>query len=74
MRALAILSGILAPATVFAASGAGEVSSGILIWMFLGFCALVVVAQVIPALLMMFGIGKGIASVVKDELTSIKNK
>ena len=74
MRALAILSGILAPATVFAASGAGEVSSGILIWVFFGFCALVVVVQVIPAVLMMFGMAKGITSVVKDELTTGKNK
>ncbi len=74
MRALAILSGILAPATAFAASGVHEDNSGIFVWVFLGFCALIVVAQVIPAVLMMFGMAKGVASVVKDELAEAKSK
>jgi len=45
----------------FAAAGREE-GSGIFIWAFLGFCALIVVVQVIPAILVMFGIAKGVAS------------
>jgi hypothetical protein len=67
MRALAILMGILAPATAMAASGLSEDNSGIFVWVFLGFCALIVVAQVIPAVLLMTGMVKGAVSVMKDE-------
>jgi hypothetical protein len=37
-------------------------SSGILVLAFVGFCALVVVIQLIPALITMFGMLKGMAS------------
>lgn len=43
---------------VFAATGAREDSSGLLVWIFLGFCALIVVAQLIPAILMFSGMLK----------------
>ena len=72
MRALTTLMGILAPVTAFAASGAREDSSGIFVWVFLGFCALIVVVQVVPALMLMFGMAKGITSVVKEEMATIK--
>jgi hypothetical protein len=72
MRVLAMLMGIIAPVTAFAASGAREDSSGIFVWVFLGFCALIVVAQVIPAVLLMFGMAKGIGSVVKEEMATTK--
>ena len=67
MRALATVMGILAPVTAWAATGAREDASGIFVWVFLGFCALIVVAQVVPAILLMTGMVKGIASVVKEE-------
>jgi len=73
MRALATLMGNLAPVTAFAAAGAREDSSGIFVWVFLGFCALIVVAQVVPAILLMTGMVKGIVSVVKDEKIAVKN-
>jgi len=73
MRALITLMGIIAPATAMAAaSGVREDSSGIFVWVFLGFCALIVVAQVIPAVLLMFGMAKGITSVVKEEMATVK--
>ena len=72
MRALATVMGILAPVTAMAATGAREDSSGIFVWVFLGFCALIVVAQVIPAVLLMFGMAKGVASVVKDEMVTAR--
>ena len=72
MRALITIMGIIAPATAFAASAVREDNSGIFVWVFLGFCALIVVAQVIPALLLMFGMAKGITSVVKEEMATVK--
>ncbi len=72
MRVLATILGVIAPATAFAAAGVREDSSGIFVWVFLGFCALIVVAQVIPAILLMFGMAKGITSVVKEEMAPVK--
>lgn len=72
MRSIITLMGIIAPATALAASGVREDSSGIFVWVFLGFCALIVVAQVIPAVLLMFGMAKGITSVVKEEMATVK--
>lgn len=72
MKALAMVMGAIAPVTAFAASGAREDSSGIFVWIFLGFCALIVVAQIVPAILLMFGMAKGITSVVKEEIAAVK--
>jgi hypothetical protein len=74
MKSLTTLLGIIAPATAFAASESIEDNSGILVWTFLGFCALIVVAQVLPAVLSLLGITKGAASVVKEELAPAKAK
>jgi hypothetical protein len=46
--------------------------SGPLILLFLGFCALVVVIQCIPAIIMLYGMIKGTASVVNDERVEAK--
>ncbi|MBK5274752.1 MAG: hypothetical protein JJE30_06845 [Desulfuromonadales bacterium] len=46
--------------------------SGPLILLFLGFCALVVVIQCIPAIIMLYGMVKGTVSVVKDEIAEAK--
>jgi hypothetical protein len=34
-------------------------NSGLFVWIFLGFCALIVVAQLIPAAMVLFGLVKG---------------
>ena len=60
MKALATLMGIIAPATAFAASGASEENSGIFVWIFLGFFAVIVVGQLIPAVMLITGLVKGI--------------
>lgn len=44
-----------------AAAGVREDHSGILVWAFLGLCALIVVAQLMPAVLMLIGMAKGFA-------------
>ena len=35
-------------------------NSGLLVWIFLGFCALIVVAQLIPAAMVLLGVVKGV--------------
>lgn len=47
--------------------------SGPLILLFLGFCALVVVIQCIPAIIMLYGMIKGAVSASKDERVTVKN-
>jgi hypothetical protein len=75
MRALiTTIVGTLAPVTAFAASGLSEDNSGIFVWVFLGFCAMIVVAQVIPAVLLMTGMVKGLVAVVKDETATVTSK
>ena len=59
------------PAAAFASGGRVD-ESGIFIWVFLGFCAMIVVAQVVPAVLLMVGMAKGVASVVKEEMAPAK--
>jgi hypothetical protein len=71
MRALPALLGILAPVSAFASGGRVD-DSGIFVWVFLGFCALIVVAQVVPAVLLMTGMVKGLASVMKVEKDAAK--
>ena len=45
------------------ASTAGRVDhSGFIVWAFLGFCALIVVAQLVPAVMVMLGVVKAVAS------------
>lgn len=46
--------------------------SGPLILLFLGFCALVVVIQCVPAIIMLYGMIKGTVSVVNDERVEVK--
>ena len=60
MRALATLMGIIAPATAFAASGASEEGSEIFVWIFLGFFAMIVVGQLVPAVILVTGLVKGL--------------
>jgi hypothetical protein len=54
----ALMMTIGSASSAFAASGAREDNSGFFVWIFLGFCALIVVAQVMPAVLMMLGFAK----------------
>lgn len=62
MKALAMIMGIIAPATALAASGASEEGSGIFIWIFFGFFAVIAVFQLIPAVMLVTGLVKGITA------------
>jgi hypothetical protein len=74
MKTLATIIGTIAPATAFAASTPRVDDSGLFVWIFLGFCALIVAAQLMPALLLMFGMAKGLKDVVKGEAKTVEHK
>ena len=58
---MATISAILFSALpAFAAEGARQDHSGLVVWIFLGFCALIVVAQLVPAIMMMIGFARGV--------------
>ena len=58
LSSLAIVLLLSAPA--FAVDTAVTYSSGLLVLLFVGFCALIIVAQLVPAVLMLFGMTKAI--------------
>ncbi len=58
----AVTAATMATAAPAFAAPAYTDNSGLLVWSFLGFCAVIVVAQVLPALMMMVGIVKGVAT------------
>ncbi len=59
------IAGIVPAATAFAATGAREDNSGIFVWIFLGFCALIVIGQLLPAVMMVMGFAKGLGKEAK---------
>ena len=60
-RATAAVATLAAVTPAFAAPTYTD-NSGLLVWSFLGFCAVIVVAQVLPAVMMMVGMVKGVAT------------
>ena len=59
--ATAVAATMATAAPAFAAPTYSD-NSGLLVWSFLGFCALIVVAQVMPAVMMMVGVVKGLST------------
>jgi hypothetical protein len=66
MRIIATLAGVLTPVSAFAATGLTESNSSIFVWIFLGYCTLIVIAQFIPAVLLFASMVKVIVSVVTE--------
>ncbi|MDA8430675.1 MAG: hypothetical protein M0T70_15595 [Geobacteraceae bacterium] len=62
MKTLATLTGTMAPATALAAANATTGNDGLFVWIFLGFFALIVVGQLIPAVMLIIGMFKGITA------------
>jgi hypothetical protein len=60
-RIIAAISIVLGSFSSAFAASARHDSSGIVVWIFLGFCGLIVMAQLLPALMLMFGLVKGVA-------------
>lgn len=71
----AIILSLASSTSALASSGATNkiFVSGPLILLFLGFCALVVVIQCIPAIIMLYGMIKGAASSKEKETADAKN-
>jgi len=69
MKTLATLIGTMVPASAFAAATATAGNDGFFVWIFLGFFALIVVGQLVPAVMLLIGLVKGITakSEVKNE-------
>jgi hypothetical protein len=65
MKTFATLIGTITPAAAFAASTASAGDDGIFIWIFLGFFALIVVGQLVPAFMLIIGLVKGITAKTK---------
>ena len=62
MKTLATLMGTIAPVTAFAATTAPAQSDGIFVWIFLGFFAMIIVGQLVPAIMLIVGLVKGITA------------
>lgn len=65
MKTLAALIGVIAPTSAFAAANAPAGGDGFLVWIFLGFFAVIVVGQLIPAVMLVIGLVKGITAETK---------
>jgi len=59
-RNIFLFAAALSPATEALAAGGREDNSGIFVWIFLAFCALIIVAQLVPSILMLFGMAKAV--------------
>ena len=70
----ALMTSIGFASNAFAASSAREDNSGLFVWIFLGFCALIVVAQLMPVMLLMFGFAKGLGKDKVAEPHAVKTK
>jgi hypothetical protein len=55
---MAVFWGHVAP--LWAADAGREDNGDLFVWIFLAFCALIVVAQLIPAMLLLLGFAKGV--------------
>lgn len=51
---------VIVGSPVLAATGAREVSSNVLVWFFLGICALIIFLQIMPVLSLTFAMIKGL--------------
>lgn len=69
MKTLATMIGTMAPATAFAAATAAAENDGLFVWIFLGFFALVVVGQLVPAVMLIIGMVKGITARTEAKTT-----
>ena len=67
---LTVLTPLLASSVAYAASGAGEDNIGFFAWLFLAMCGLILVGQLLPAVLLMFGFARGL----KKEGEKAKNE
>lgn len=58
----AIIATVASATTAFAANGAQADEPGILVWAFMGFAAVIVAGQMVPAAILVFGAVKALFS------------
>ena len=63
---LAIIATLVPTANALAVTGTPEETTGLLVWAFLGFLALIVAVQVIPAAFMALSALKGVVEGVRE--------
>lgn len=56
----------------YAATGAQSSDSGVLVYFFIGFFALIIVSQLVPAMILFFGMVKGL--LYRPEKTSVNGE
>jgi hypothetical protein len=61
-----IIATLATTAPAFAANGAANNEPGILAWAFMGFCAVVLVGQAVPATMLVIGALKALATAPKE--------
>lgn len=66
----AIIATVASATTAFAANGAQADEPGILVWAFMGFAAVIVAGQMVPAAILVFGAVKALFS--KPETARMK--
>ena len=65
MKTLATLIGTITPASAFAASNVPAGDDGVFVWIFLGFFAMIVIGQLVPAFMLIVGLVKGVTAKTK---------
>lgn len=60
MKTLATIIGTLAPAAAMAATNGNAEPTGLMGWLFLGFGAMIIVGQAVPAAMLLIGMVKGL--------------
>lgn len=65
LSTIAITMMLVSPA--FAVDTTATYNSGILVLLFIGFCALLIVAQLVPAVLMLFGMTKAVSKGISEK-------
>lgn len=66
---IATIAGFV-PAAAFAATTGTTANTGLMGWVFLGFGAMVIIGQAVPAVLMMIGFAKGLAGKEAEKHTA----
>lgn len=61
-RTSTLFAGLMTLASTAFAAGGSSQSSGILVWVFLGFCGLIVATQLVPAVMLLVGMVKAVTT------------
>ncbi len=69
----AIALTLLASSSAYAATGSATEDAGLLVYLFAGFFAVIIITQLVPASILLFGMLKGIFS-AETKSTTVKSK